>query len=99
VNLSFKNGSVNLSFKNGSVNLSFKLHTHKLYIIRRCTNIVTISLITFGLGLWCLTSLPTTVQSLCRHDQFCWWRKPEDPEKTTDLTQVTDNFITQCCID
>jgi hypothetical protein len=22
--------------------------------------------------------------------QFYWWRKPEDPEKTTDLSQVTD---------
>jgi hypothetical protein len=22
--------------------------------------------------------------------QFDWWRKPEDPEKTTDLSQVTD---------
>jgi len=21
--------------------------------------------------------------------QFYWWRKPEDPEKTTDLSQVT----------
>jgi hypothetical protein len=25
--------------------------------------------------------------------QFCWWRKPEYPEKITDLSQVTD-FIT-----
>jgi hypothetical protein len=23
---------------------------------------------------------------------FHWWRKPEDPEKTTDLTQVTDKL-------
>jgi hypothetical protein len=23
-------------------------------------------------------------------DQFYWWRKPEYPEKTTDLSQVTD---------
>jgi hypothetical protein len=22
--------------------------------------------------------------------QFYWWRKPEDPEKTTNLSQVTD---------
>jgi hypothetical protein len=22
--------------------------------------------------------------------QFYWWRKPDDPEKTTDLSQVTD---------
>ena len=24
--------------------------------------------------------------------QFYWWRKPEYPEKTTDLPQVTDNL-------
>ena len=24
--------------------------------------------------------------------QIYWWRKPEYPEKTTDLTQVTDKF-------
>jgi hypothetical protein len=23
---------------------------------------------------------------------FYWWRKPEHPEKTTDLSQVTDKF-------
>jgi hypothetical protein len=25
--------------------------------------------------------------------QFYWWRKPEDPEKTTDLSQVTDKTM------
>jgi hypothetical protein len=25
-----------------------------------------------------------------RGSQFYWWRKPEDPEKTSDLSQVTD---------
>jgi hypothetical protein len=24
--------------------------------------------------------------------QFYWWRKPESPEKTTDLSQVTDKL-------
>jgi predicted membrane channel-forming protein YqfA (hemolysin III family) len=24
--------------------------------------------------------------------QFYWWRKPEHPEKTTDLPQVTDKL-------
>ena len=24
--------------------------------------------------------------------QFCWWRKPEYTEKTTDLSQVTDKL-------
>ena len=29
---------------------------------------------------------------LYRGGQFSWWRKPEYPEKITDLLQVTDNL-------
>jgi hypothetical protein len=27
-----------------------------------------------------------------RGSQFYWWRRPEYPEKTTDLSQVTDKL-------
>ena len=42
-------------------------------------------------SLCCLMPLPTIFQ-LCRGSQFYWWRKQEYPEKTTDLSQVTDKL-------
>ena len=34
----------------------------------------------------------STIFQLYRGSQFYSWRKPEDPEKTTDLLQVTDKL-------
>ena len=44
-----------------------------------------------GLELWCLKSL-STIFHLCRGGQLHWWRKLEYPEKTNNLSQITDKI-------
>ena len=61
-------------------------HTHLLYnCVFRIENLKSIC--------WFMVFLPlTTIFQLYHGSQFYWWRLPEYPEKTTDLSQVTDKL-------
>ena len=56
------------------------------FVLRVCVNSLNV---VFQWMLWFLTPLSTIFQ-LYRGGKFYWWRKPEFPEKTTDLSLVTD---------
>lgn len=46
----------------------------------------------FLLVLWCLTALSKMLHLYRGSQGFCW-RKPEEPEKPTDLSHVTDEHF------
>jgi hypothetical protein len=57
-------------------------------------NYITIMAMNFsfsGYGKWYLMPL-STIYQLYRGSQCNWWSKPEYPEKTTNLPQVTDKL-------
>ena len=70
--------------------MSCKLYKESISIFQN--NNTSLTEITLrGLGLWYLTPLSTILQ-LYHGSQFYCWRKPEYPEKTTNLPQVTDKL-------
>ena len=64
---------------------------HELDTSASQTHLTTSWIITYMFVWWCLMPL-STIFKLYRSGQFYRWRKPEDPEKTTNLSQVTENF-------
>ena len=43
-------------------------------------------------GIWCLAPFSIILQLYCG-GQFYWWKKPEDTEKSTDLSEDTDKLF------
>ena len=87
--------NINVDFKFPSARSEKKKQSHikiKIFIsLFFLSQVNILSYNWFSLGLWCLMPLSTIFQLYCG-GQFYWWRKPEYPEKTSNLSQVTDRL-------
>jgi hypothetical protein len=62
---------------------------YQLYVLDWKRNILNLSMVMRWL-MKMIDGWLTPLSTIYRRGQFYWRRKPEDPEKTTDLSQVTD---------